>query len=85
MATKQATREVVIDKANESNLGTKTATTQAGQASRTFKSKSLAELLERAARVQRLIACMGSTDIYDLEATYNIETDEWTGRLFKKW
>jgi len=79
------TKQVTIDKATESNPGTNTVTIPESQASRTIKSKSLDELLEKAAQVQRLAASMGDSNEYDLEVTYSIEADEWTGRLYKKW
>lgn len=84
MAIKQDTRETVIEKVSQNKPEAEAVTIQASQVSRPFKSKSLAELLESAARLKRIAAALGSADEYELDATYNIETDEWTGRLCKK-
>jgi hypothetical protein len=47
-----------------------------------FKSQSLEELLEIAARNQRLLGDLGPYGGYEFHATYDVDTGEWTGSFF---
>ena len=49
---------------------------------RPFKGKSLPDLLEEAARRQALIHLAGLTDVFGLQAVYDIENEEWTGKMY---
>ena len=51
------------------------------EAGKPFKAGSLEELLETAAKLQRVAAVMGSMGIYELEAMYDVFTGDWRGQL----
>jgi hypothetical protein len=80
MATAVGTKETHIAKNGEGIIRADPTTTVAPQ---TVKAKSLAALLEMTAKVQEDAGITALFQIYDLEATYDIETGVWTGRLGK--
>ena len=84
MVTKQDMRESVTGKAQAVQPATAVHGNAIIKKKNAFKCKNLDELLVKAARLQRVIAVLGATETYDLEATYDIIADEWTGRLYKK-
>lgn len=84
MVTKEDTRERVTGKAQAAQPATAVQGSAIIKNKNAFKCKSLDGLLVRAARLQRVIAVLGATETYDLEATYDVIADEWTGRLCKK-
>lgn len=86
MATTQSTQEAVNARVSGSNIHPAATTViVVGRTPRTFKTKSLEELLEKAAKAQRLAAVLGSTQAYELEATYDIKNEEWTGQFSRVW
>jgi hypothetical protein len=45
----------------------------------TLKAKSRKQLLEMADRVQKVVGVVRFHDMYDFDAWYNSETEEWEG------
>ncbi len=84
MVTKQDVREGITGKAQAVQPPTAIPDNVLVNNRNVFKCKSLDELLTKAARLQRVIAVLGDTETYDLEATYDVVADEWTGRLCKR-
>jgi hypothetical protein len=84
MVTKQDVGQGVTDKAQAVQPATAVPDNAITSDKNVFKCKTLDELLAKAALLQRVIAVLGATETYDLEATYDIVADEWTGRLCKR-
>lgn len=49
-----------------------------------FKGKDLEELLIKADQLQRLASAVGSTDVFEFQAIYDVNKEEWTGQLYNR-
>jgi len=83
MKTTKATAALVISKPDEPKARDETPNVQNARNAMTFKGTSLEDLLKEAAELQSLIALSRPWDICDLDATYDVTSGEWTGRLYE--
>jgi hypothetical protein len=73
--------EFMIAKPDDGKLATDETRVQFDHQTLIFKARSLEDLLRKAAEMQSLIAFSRPWDLYELDAKYDIETGEWTGRF----
>ena len=49
-----------------------------------FTGKSFDDIYERARMLESLVAALGSRDVFEFQAVYDVEKDLWTGFLYNR-
>jgi len=52
------------------------------EVSEPFTAKTFEDICERARMLESLIAALGSRDVFEFQAVYDVEKDVWTGFLY---
>ena len=54
------------------------------EVSEPFAGKSFEDVYEKARLLESLVAALGSTDIFEFQAVYDVDKDTWTGYLYNR-